>query len=533
MNDTLIHSYFKYPARAFPVQCASDDFDAYPRAQAASAHYHDLENFDQDLMAERCQEIRNYKLSFEKSALNSDSVNTQAKYKTLVLSANSVLQDLEEVRSWQRNPLLYLRIAFSGLDQAMYRQAARGNRLSRTASRLAALPRLFTQARKNLQAVPLRFKFAARTMAEDGTTHLLQLANNKELFPLIEEALQALKTFKNFLEALPEIRDGEVPGPDILDVLDGRFGHKTAPDSLFEQAHNEWRTTLGKLEERAKRIDPNRSWQDIASTPHPDDRQGELISIFKNEIRDLRHFFVHTSLAGLYPDCPLKVASTPIHERSIRTMASYASGLGTDPMEASNFYVSSHGASPEDTRRLGHRFRREAPFIAAHKTYPGHHLTDCYRRLTPCPVASQVELPLFYEGWATFAESLLPEYGYVSSDLEILTYLRRRLWKAAEAMVDVGLHTGHMDYEACLLLLQKAGLNLSEARHQVGLAILNPGYLLCGIIGAGEIEKLRSDYADKLGLRSFYKTMLDAGQMPFHLLRQVFDDQLGNQNTLS
>lgn len=526
MNDSLINSYFAFLAQAFPVQCASDDFDAYPRAQAAAGHYHDLDDFDPEAMARRADKLRQFKNTFASEAVRAETALERAKYKTLVLCSRAALLDIESVKSWQRNPLLYLRVAFNGLDQAMHRNAERSRRLSRLASRVAALPRLFAQARENLRDVPARFKYAARVMAEDGTTHLLQIAGNKEIFPLIEDALQALKTFKLYLETLPEVRDIDVPGPDMSTVLSDRFGYAGDPDALYDMARRQQRQAQRELEKLAKDIDPDSSWREIAVTPLPLDRRGELTDIFQQQIENLRHFFVHTSLSGLYPDCPLKLLPTPVHARSVRTMASYTSGLDTAPMETSHFYVSAHAPSKEDTLRLGHRFRREAPFIAAHETYPGHHLIDCYRRLNPCPVASQVELPLFYEGWATFAESLLPEYGFISSPLDLFAHYRRRLWKAAEAIVDIGLNTRRLSENHCLGLLEDAGFTLAEARRQVGLARLNPGYQLCGLAGAMQIDRLRTDFAVKLGLREFYKALLDTGQMPFHLLREVLEEQV-------
>ncbi|MBU1612060.1 MAG: DUF885 domain-containing protein, partial [Proteobacteria bacterium] len=490
MNKS-IYGYFQFLAEAFPVQCASDDFDTYPHVEAAAAYYHDLDDLDATRMTEHADQIRSYQSTFATLAEKSESLRERAKLETLVLSATSILLDLESAQSWRRNPLTYLRIAFNGLDQAMSSPASRSERLSRVAARVAALPRLFRQAKENLRAVPRRFKYAARIMAEDGTTHLLQIASNREIFPIIESALQSLKQFKLYLGSLPEISDEDVPGPNMDTVLSERFGYPGTPDQVFTLAQQQWRASLSDLEAVSVTIDPSRTWLDLYTSPHPDDPCDDLLNIYTKEIANLRHFFLHTSLAGLYPDCPLVVTPTPIHQRSLRSMVSYSSGLGTAPMEPSSFYVSPHGISPEHTKRLQHRLRREVSFIAAHDTYPGHHLSACSRRLNPCPVASQVILPLFSEGWADLAETLLPEYGYVNKPLDLLVHHRRRVWRAAACMIDVGINTGRLEERACIKLLLDIGFSRAGAALQVGLARLNPGHQLCALLGHHEILELR------------------------------------------
>jgi uncharacterized protein (DUF885 family) len=143
------------------------------------------------------------------------------------------------------------------------------------------------------------------------------------------------------------------------------------------------------------------------------------------------------------------------------------------------------------------------------------------------PVRRQIESPLFYEGWAYYAESLLLEYGYVTGPLERLVDLKRRLWRAARCQVDVGLNTGQLAEEGAIDLISKAGFSRDEARRQVERFKLNPGYQLCYTLGRYEIWKLRRAHADRMGLEAFHQALLAGGEIPFHLAEKRLERRKG------
>jgi uncharacterized protein (DUF885 family) len=57
--------------------------------------------------------------------------------------------------------------------------------------------------------------------------------------------------------------------------------------------------------------------------------------------------------------------------------------------------------------------------LTAHETIPGHHFLDSIRRSLKNPIRRQIESPLFYEGWASYAESMLIEYGYLEETMQL------------------------------------------------------------------------------------------------------------------
>ena len=82
--------------------------------------------------------------------------------------------------------------------------------------------------------------------------------------------------------------------------------------------------------------------------------------------------------------------------------------------------------------------------LTAHETYPGHHLLDTSRWRHPRPVRRHIEFPIFYEGWATFAESFLFEFGYLQETIAHLIHIKRNLWRCARCQIDVGISQGLM-----------------------------------------------------------------------------------------
>jgi uncharacterized protein (DUF885 family) len=169
---------------------------------------------------------------------------------------------------------------------------------------------------------------------------------------------------------------------------------------------------------------------------------------------------------------------------------------------------------------LKKRFHREYKPLAAHETIPGHHFLDSIRRRLGNPVRRQIESPLFYEGWASFAESLLIDYGYVSSPLDLLVHLKRNLWRSARCQIDAGLFTGRITVADAMDLLKICSFSPQEAQRQIDRFQLNPGYQVCYSLGSYEFRQLKATFESKLGSKRFHETVLDGGELPFHLLEK-------------
>ena len=126
------------------------------------------------------------------------------------------------------------------------------------------------------------------------------------------------------------------------------------------------------------------------------------------------------------------------------------------------------------------------PYLSAHETYPGHHILDHIRIHHPNPIRRQIESPLFYEGWACYAEQLLDELGYIRDPRQQLVGLKRRLWRCLRAILDVELHTGKIGLSGGAEKIVELGFSPQAARRQIRRFALTPGYQLCYFMGLYE-----------------------------------------------
>jgi len=160
--------------------------------------------------------------------------------------------------------------------------------------------------------------------------------------------------------------------------------------------------------------------------------------------------------------------------------------------------------------------------LTAHETYPGHHLLDISRWNMVRSLRRPVEQPVFYEGWACFAEELLRLTGYFSTPEERFLLAKRRLWRAVRGKVDLGMQKGTMDINAAVGYLEETGVYGKHAVSVVKKYLLNPGYQLCYTLGVRRFLDLFSRFGLN-NLQKFVKITLTQGEIGFPALGKVME----------
>ena len=537
--EKLVEGYFRFLAVKFPVMCASDEFHFLPRAETACKFYHLMEDFDALHIAETTTENKKYRDEFSCLAAQESDLERHIDYECLQANAAGILIELDTKRSWRYNPLLYLKIAFIGLDHALTKPAQDANeQFERLHSRLSFIPRLFSQAIENLVSVPRSYHSASMRMIDDCNYYLEMIRNtvpaSDTYSKTIENAVLALKALKAFLHKLHPIQDSTFASATLGESLEAHFLSVRKPFEIFEIAESEWEQLSGQLDMLQQQIDPNKSWQDLyhAFLPTEVDKM-EIFNLYSHEIEQLRSFFsVHGFLAPSLK-APLVIAETPVYLRSVRGTASFAAAFSQDIREKSFFYLTTrlpHANTEDADLLLKKRLHREYKLLTAHETIPGHHLLDSSRREIENPVRRQIESPLFYEGWASYVESLLMESGYIQNPLEILIDHKRKLWRSARCMIDVGLATDTVTIDKAMSLLTSCGFSTEEARRQIDRFKLNPGYQLCYSLGAYEITCLKKDFEAQMGSKEFHSFLLEGGELPFHLIKKRLEKHTAKPN---
>lgn len=539
--SSLASDYFQYLASVFPVMCASDEFHFMPRAMSAAGYYDQLDSLGPEEIMACISTLKLFQTRFSSLEADEDDLEGCIDLEMLRNSVAGVLIELETKASWRNNPLLYLKIAFIGLDHALGKPASGLDEIAhRTLARLDAVPRLLKQAAMNLQKVSVTHGQASLLMIKDCREYLYQIKESipeplrSSLLPGITRASKALEGFQRFAQALPSVPDNDLAAPSLEDTLRNHFGCATDLREILEIGRSEWEEAMTRLRSLQARINPRQNWLRIYEDYFPEDAAGlDTFFLYARESERLRVFFREHEFRTVEPGLSPEVAQTPAYLRSIRAPASFSAAFSADVREKSFFYITTHiedRAGKEAQNLLRGRLHREYRFLTAHETFPGHHLLDDNRRKIPNPVRAQIESPLFYEGWAYYVESLLTGCGYVHDPLDELVDARRMLWRAARCWIDVGTNTGALSVQNAVDLLIKTGYSKKEAGWHLDRFRLNPGYQLCYSLGRHEIMKLKKRYGNRMGPDRFHREMLTAGQLPFHLIERRFDGLLQNNN---
>jgi len=518
--------------------CASDEFEFLPRAQKAVDYYDRLEKMSERAIEDYIAAVTAYQREFRSLAEKERDLQKKVDLELLAANATGILIELKQNRPWRHNPLLYLKIAFVGLDHALTKPAAStGERTERAYSRLCAIPGLIREGIDNITGVPESYHGAAGAMLKDCRGYLLDVAQ-KEAWPgdsrfekSVNYVISALGEFGGFLTSVSPVPDRKFKASSIEERLRTHYLSRRDLSEVFEIAVEEWHRMAAELEKLRLRIDPDRSWQALYHTHTPEHgAEVDTYALYGEEIDRVCRFFSEADLCE-YEDCrTMTLAETPGYLTSVRSGASFAASLTADENEKSFFYITTQMPGKDAERLLRQRFYREHKFLIAHETMPGHHMLDTIRRKLENPVRRQIESALFYEGWASYAEGLLFEYDYIDSPMEYLIHCKRRLWRSARCQIDAGLPQGLLTREDAVSLLTTSGFSAADAERQIDRFRLNPGYQLCYYLGAYEFKRLKQMFETRLDSSTFYKLVLSNGELPFHLIEQIVTAWIADRN---
>ncbi|MEJ2656830.1 MAG: DUF885 family protein [Desulfobacterales bacterium] len=523
--------YFNYLARRFPVMCASDEFYFLPRAQDAAGYYHQLDDLDAAAIDECINRLKKFCREFSRILASETNLERIIDLELLIANANGIVIELDQNRIWRHNPLLYLKIAFIGIDHAFNKPFGHPKeRRQRIRERMSSIPRLMNQAVHNLDQVPASYYHAAKAMLRDGRQYLLQTSKalpaykDDSLLAYLRDTIAALEGFGKYLDSIHPVSDEDFTPKSLIASLKDHFSSLRDLDEVFHIALDEWRENLERLKEIQSKLDPGTSWQNLYHGFFPDMEEMDTFSLYRLETERLRKFFSRHGFNKEELDSPLEIVPTPMYLNSVRSSASFAAAFSSDSREKSYFYITAHFNGKEkdlkENSLLKKRLHREYKFLTAHETIPGHHLLDSMRRRLSNPVRRQIESPLFYEGWAYYVETLLAQKGYIKDSLEHLVDYKRRLWRSARCQIDVGLPAGFITKQDAVELLTTVGFSGEEAVRQIHRFQLNPGYQLCYSLGRYEIMRLKNAYGNRMGDEAFHAFLLEGGELPFQWIEK-------------
>jgi uncharacterized protein (DUF885 family) len=452
--------------------------------------------------------------------------------------------ELEDVRTWEKNPQIYADILASSLAaQALFNHAPAPERARRVVSKLRQTTRLLQAARDNIKDPPGIFvKVGIETMRgalkfiDDDLPRAFSSVDDLHLLGDLAdaqaEASQAVGAYIEYLETelAPKARASFRVGRDKFEQkVRLEEGIPLPVDRLLAIATRELKTTQEAFKSlaRANGSDPRQAWSAIKAG-HP--AAGHLVKVGRDQLEELKTFLERQSIITMPAGEPVTVAPTPEFFRW-----SFASMWTPGPFETkpsrAYYYLTDVDPSWDADRQQEHLRDYNFPTlwsISIHEVYPGHFLHYQHLRKVTSKLRKSIMFApaSFVEGWAHYCEQMMIEAGFGRQDPGIkLGQLAEALIRLVRFIVGIKLHTEDLSVEQGVRLFrEEAYMEEGSARREAERGTFDPTYL---VYSAGKMMllKLRQDYKAQQGkafsLRTFHDSLLGNGTAPFWLHRQL------------
>lgn len=517
--------YFAYIGKHFPVMCASGAFPLLPPVTSAAKWLDRLDDLSSRNIEKHVNRLAKFKTDFDMAQDKAKSNEEKGVANALSLSVSSAIAELDSIRSWEKNPELYLQVAFTGLAQAADKPSkTEKEREKRFVKRLRAIPSFLAQAQNNIDAISTTSRGVSQTMIRDCARYLTELGKSSlgavgKAPRYLQDTLTALRDYDRFVATRPEQPENE--GPAFSDMMRNVAGTTATPEMIYCIAEQEYDRRKTALQEQEAHY--GMSWKEaFQALSEQVNENEEAVDVVIREMHRLRAFIFDNALPEVFHDSTLRIDPQPQHLASTLRPIHYDPALGAWSNEPSYCHVSPQmftGRGYRDDPVHLARMRREYLFMAARQTYPGRHLLDSQRRALNDTPMSQITNPLFMAGWLSFAENILEEFGYLQTAQDKLVHHQRALSRAALAMIDAGLAAHKLDQDACMEILNGAGYSREEALKRVRAIRLAPASRVMPVLGLHEIERLREN--SNLPLDQFCTRLFANGQIPLKQLESL------------
>ena len=505
--DSIAAAVFNALTKQFPVCMASDEFHYFPQTVSPERDWAHWDDFSPEAIESISTEMITWEITL--SWLHNNQPTEQALFDIAMLRRilNTLREQFHLVRFQETQPTFYLTIAAIGLAEALE------NSSQAWEQRIATLPVFLQQIHTNLRQVPHLFCNLGREMIQKIKIWLQSLQTSHVG---TTPAIDALNHLDDVLHTLVTTEEFLVPIDVFSRIAQHHIGCQMSLEEIRRRLDDEIEETRDMLQSEAACLSPGNSWQQVLEQiPQPELPSDGPLGLYHSIIAELGQ---HCHSANLVPDdlldaCPVTVAPVPDYLLPIRSAAAYSMPPMHPPTGGTFFIMTSQNFSDVP---------RDVWLLSAHETYPGHHLLDAMRWRHTRPVRRHIEFPLFYEGWASFAEELLFDTGFFSDARDKFLMAKRRFWRAVRGKIDLELHTRRRDFDQATKYLVNTGLQKEQAQHMLKRYTLKPGYQLSYTIGRYHFRKLYDQFIDGGGdPAEFVHKILTQGEIELDHLQQT------------
>jgi uncharacterized protein (DUF885 family) len=540
--DALVDRYF-------------DSYFQFHPSQGTAAGFHQYDTSLEDLSAanvkselDSLNRLQAEFNGFPKARLDETA---QGDFAFLDSTIRARILDLQTTQSWRKDPDFYTQTASASIFLIMKRNfAPPAERLRSVIAREKQIPRLFDQARANLNRSPHVFTEIAlqqlpdtveffRKDVPEAFTEVKDPALLDEFKQSNQGAAAALQNYEKFLrqswlaKSKGDFRLGaenyrkKLLYEEMVDI---------PLDRLLEIGYADLHRNQQLLKEVAAKIDPRRSPQEVLAglqKDHP--RPQDLLQTFRDKLVELREFIRTRNIATVPSDILPIVEDTPPFERALTVASMETPGAYEDKATEAFFNVTvpAPGWSAQKTEEWMQGFNRGTiASTAIHEVYPGHYFQFLWIKSTPTKTRKLLYTGANAEGWAHYCEQMMLDEGYGNNDPKLrMGQLEDALLRNARFIAGIQMHTGKMTLDAAKEFFIKEGYQppaVADEESKRGTS--DPTYLVY-TLGKLQIMKLRQDYAnlkgDNYSLKQFHDTLMLQGGVPLKIIRKAM---LGNDS---
>lgn len=472
----------------------------------------------------------------------------------------------EVLQSSRWDPQIYNSTAGSALYGLMAREfAPLPERLKSATARMEKLPRIFAQARENLD--PARVpKIHAETVAKQNkgilsivdtfiTPHIGELPaeDGKRLQAAIDGLKKAVDEQQAWLDTtlVPNAKGDFRIGAELYDQkLKFALNSSLSRAEIGERARAELKRVRQDMYGIAQTVLKDKPGAPaLPANPSDEQQQAAIEAALELAYADkpARDKVVEDAKAALaqstefvrkhdlmtLPDAPVDIILMPEFQRGVAV--AYCDSPGPLDKNLKTFYAVS--PIPDDwTDKQVDSFLREynsrmIHLLSIHEGTPGHYLEGWHSGKFPSTLRAVLRSGLFAEGWAVYTERMMQEQGYLDNDpLFHLVQLKFYLRTISNAILDQGVHVDNWTREQAMqLMTHDAFQQESEASGKWVRAQLTSAQLPTYFVGAQEHFDTRKAVQDKQGekfnLKAYHDQMLSYGAPPVRFARQLMLDQ--------
>ena len=492
------------PSFARFVDAYLDRFAQYHPSIAAGngIHVHDeqLEDFSTASISTEIAWLRTTRRQLDTFDVARLTPDERVDHRILLGIVDGWLLDLDTVRTWTRNPMIYAAAISDGVHNLMTMESSPAPaRMRQVVAKLRGVPSLLADARVNIKTPPRVFVERAATMfhgAFDLLGHDLPLvfadepdtALQKELAAAAGEAGRAIEAYTTELETtvLQSATGSYAVGTASVEA---RYRAEELIDlpsaTLLAIGERELKKVQAEFTEAAGRVAPNRPpldvWRDVLND-HP--KRGEVVAAAQKTVDQLFAFIRERRLVDLPAGERVIVAAAPAYDLGLASMHS-SPPLEPRPVKSYYYITDAQADWPAERQNLWLQKFNYATLadISAHEVAPGHYVHSLFMRRTPGKIRRiWIGLNPFpqpssgQDGWAHYAEQMISDEGFKRDDP------RYRLAQTSEALTRIcrlisglRLHSGEWSIDqAAQLFEREAHLPAPAARKEAVRGTYDP-----------------------------------------------------------